>query len=118
MSDEASPAGRRPTAADDELVEIEITPDGYLRLPAAFAQAHFEHDRCIGVEKETEFILWPATVYTDTAIMMKQRNLQGDRSTLIREIWGDGYPVGSFTARWQATRRRLVLNKPNAEEPA
>lgn len=113
---ETRPSGRRLTIADDEAIEVEVTADGYLRLPADFASAHFEHDRCIGVAKAGEFILWPATVYADSAIMMKQRNLQGDRSTLIREIWGDGYPIGTFTAQWQAARRRLVLTDPTAKD--
>lgn len=105
-----------PTVNTDQFLEVEVTADGYLRLPAQFSQEYFSYDKCIGTITNGLFILWPATNYTDAAILMKQRNVAGDRSTLIREIWGDDYPVGTFTAKWESSRRRLVLNPGTASE--
>lgn len=110
--------GKKSAPSVDRIVDVEVTSDGYLRLPAEFSQQYFSYDKCIGTIAEGEFVLWPATNYTDAAILMKQRNVAGDRSVLIREIWGDEYPVGNFAAQWQASRKRLVLNPSStSEEP-
>lgn len=110
--------GKKTTASVDVTIEVEVTADGYLRLPADFSKQNFSYDKCIGTNTNGEFVLWPATNYTDAAILMKQRNVVGDRSVLIREIWGDEYPVGNFSAQWQASRKRLVLNPSStSEEP-
>lgn len=94
----------------DETVRATLTEDGYLRLPPEFCAAHFPADRCAGLRKDSTFILMPATTYAQNGIIMKQRNLAGERSTLIREVWGDDHPVGEVTAVWQNTRRRLVID--------
>lgn len=93
----------------DEVVNVEITSDGYLRLPGEFCVKNFPHDRCIGTSKDGDYILWPSTMYADASVIMKQRNVAGDRSTLIREMWSDDYPVGHFDALWQPSRKRLVI---------
>ncbi len=105
----ARPTGRRIPAVDEQIA-VQITADGYLRLPPAFCAAHFPHDRCTGLRQGTTFILMPSTVYAWNGIIMKQRTLAGERSTLIREVWGDDHPVGEFTAMWRHTRRRLVVD--------
>ena len=97
----------------DESVPVEVTADGYLRLPGEFSAKYFPHDRCIGAHKDGEYILWPSTIYADASVIMKQRNVAGDRSTLIREMWTDDYPVGHFDALWQSSRKRLVLSPEN-----
>lgn len=93
----------------DEVVAAEITQDGYLRLPPEVCAAHFRADRCVGIRHDSEYVLLPATVYAQNGMIMKQRNPAGQRSVLIREVWGDDHPVGAVQARWQPTRRRLVI---------
>ncbi|UQE76471.1 hypothetical protein MYK68_07855 [Gordonia sp. PP30] len=100
----------------DEVVETEVTAAGYLRLPPEFCRTHFPHDRCTGLRTEQGFMLFPASVYAPAALIMKQRTLAGERSILIREVWGDDHPVGEFPATWQGARRRLLIANP--EGPA
>lgn len=92
-------------------VAIELTSDGYLRLPAEFSLSHFPHDRCAGLRPDDgSFVLLPVTPMAPNALIMKQRTLEGQRSVLIREVWGDEHPVGAFDAVWVNSRRRLVLS--------
>ena len=90
-------------------VEIEITEDGYLRLPGEFTLTSFPQDRCAGLRQEDEFILMPVSPIAPNALIMKQRSLAGERSVLIREVCGDDYPVGRLEATWLSGRRRLVI---------
>ncbi len=102
-------AERSRLRADDVVATVEITPDGYLRVPVELAVPNFPNDRCAGLRTDDMLALLPATVYAPNALIMKQRTLAGERSVLIREVWGDDHPVGTFVARWQAARRRLVI---------
>ena len=98
----AEPAG--------ESVTVEITADGYLRLPVDLARAHFPEDRCAGLRQdEATFILMPVSPIAPNALILKQRTLSGERSVLIREVCGDDYPVGRIEAQWLGGRRRLVV---------
>lgn len=94
---------------NDDTARAEITADGYLRLPGAFAQQYFPADRCAGLVTGGRYVLMPASVHAPNGMIIKQRNLAGDRSVLVREVWGDDHPVGPVTVIWQAARRRLVL---------
>lgn len=92
------------------VVAVEVTADGYLRLPPEFCRNHFPYDRCVGLRlDEATFVAMPVTTTTPNALIMKQRSLAGERSVLIREVWGDDHPVGIIDATWLAGRRRLVL---------
>lgn len=100
-----------------EPVTVELTADGYLRLPAEFSLTHFPHDRCAGLRADDgSFVLLPVTPIAPNALIMKQRNLAGERSVLIREVWSDEHPVGTLSASWLASRRRLVLSALSAPE--
>lgn len=95
---------------------MEFTADGYLRLPAEFALAHFPQDRCAGLRQDDgAYVLLPVTPIAPNALIMKQRTLAGERSVLIREIWGDDHPVGSIEGVWSGARRRLVLSSLPAD---
>lgn len=94
---------------------MELTSDGYLRLPADLCLAHFPHDRCAGLRQDDgTFVLLPVTPIAPNAMIMKQRTLAGERSVLIREVWGDDHPVGILEAAWLSSRRRLVLSALSA----
>ncbi|QWT23110.1 hypothetical protein KPL76_10150 [Subtercola sp. PAMC28395] len=98
------------SASRSESVTVEVTADGYLRLSPEFSRDHFSHDRCVGLRlDETSFVVMPVTPVTPNALIMKQRSLAGERSVLIREVWGDDHPVGTLEASWMPGRRRLVL---------
>lgn len=108
----AAPEGEAsaPSPVSDEQVTALITADGYLRLPGPFCRDHFPSDRCAALRRGGTFMLMPATVYAPAALIMKQRTAAGERSTLIREVWGDDHPVGEVTAIWQPARRRLIID--------
>ncbi|MHB1172358.1 MAG: hypothetical protein ACYCZY_07645 [Lacisediminihabitans sp.] len=98
-------------------VVVEITADGYLRLPAEFCHEHFPQDRCAGLRQdESTFVVMPVSAIAPNALIMKQRNLAGQRSVLIREVCGDDYPVGQIEAIWLSGRRRLILPVPPNKE--
>ncbi len=103
--------------SDDQTGTVEITLDGYVRIPPELSVPNFPNDRCAGLRKGAEYVLIPATVYAQNALIMKQRTPAGQRSVLIREVWGDDYPVGEFPAMWQAKRRRLLIST-SAASPA
>lgn len=90
-------------------VEVELTADGYLRLPGEFCREHFPEDRAAGLRKADRLVLMPATIYAQNGMIIKQRNLAGERSVLVREVWGDDLPIGPVTASWLPRRRQFVI---------
>lgn len=93
-----------------ETVTVEFTAEGHLRLPAEFARAHFPDDRLAALRTDpAHIVIMPVGVAAPNGIMMKQRNLLGDRSALLREALSDEFPVGPVDAEWSAKRRRLTI---------
>lgn len=102
--------GERAVDDDIESVTVEFTPEGHLRLPAAFAQAHFPEDRIAALRTpEGQIVVMPVGVAASGGLMLKQRNVAGDRSVLLREALADDYPVGAVDAQWSQKRRRLTI---------
>jgi hydrogenase maturation protease len=97
---------------DVEQVTVEFTPEGHLRLPADFARAHFPDDRIAALRAPTgEIVVMPVGVAASGGLMLKQRNVAGDRSVLLREALADDYPVGFVGAQWSRKRRRLTITE-------
>ncbi len=101
-----------PAFMDDDLepVTVEFTPEGHLRLPAAFARAHFPEDRLAALRTpDGAIVVMPVGAAASGGLMLKQRNVAGDRSVLLREALADDYPVGWVDAAWSRKRRRLTI---------
>ena len=83
-----------------EPVEVEFTADGSLRISAELAARWFPSDALVAVPRGTELWLMPLVGPEGGGLLLKQRNLRGDRSTLIWEALPPDPPVGTRPAVW------------------
>ena len=98
----------RPQAADE--VNVEITADGYLRLDAALAASRFPSDAVAAVARdEDQLWLFPLRGPSSGGLLLKQRNPAGDRTVLVHEVLGAGYPVGVRAAFWDDEHKALRI---------
>ncbi|MBY0488507.1 MAG: hydrogenase maturation protease [Gemmatimonadaceae bacterium] len=91
--------------------QIELTAHGYLVLTSQVARAFFPNDTLLAMPRGQELWLLPTRGPGGGGLMLKQRNLQGDRSVLVREALNDRYPVGQLPAFWddQAGALRVAM---------
>ncbi len=87
------------------MIEVEFTWDGYLRLSAEIAARYFPEDVLVPLAKGKELWLLPIRGAAAGGLLLKQRNLHGDRSVVIWEALADiqsveDRPVGIRTAIW------------------
>ena len=82
--------------------QFEITERGYLVLPHKIAAEFFPEDSCVALMREEELWILPIRSSASGGLMLKQRNLQGDRSILVWETLPDDYDSGEFPATWDA----------------
>lgn len=88
-------------------MQVEITSKGYLAIPAEVAQAYFPNDVLVALVKEPELWLLPMRGAAGGGLLLKQRNLAGDRSVLIWEVLPDETCTGKRTAFWDDERGAL-----------
>lgn len=80
-------------------IEIELTEQGYLHISATLAQRYFPQDVLVALVRGPELWLMPTRGAGAGGLLLKQRNLHGDRSVLIWEVIPDMTP-GKRTAFW------------------
>ena len=80
--------------------EVEFTEQGYLVLHAALAQEFFPFDVLVALRRGPELWLLPTRGAAAGGLILKQRNLRGDRSVLVRETLDDAVPAGVRPAFW------------------
>lgn len=97
----------RPAPEPDPTVEL--TADGSLRLSARLAASRFPADAAVALRRDGELWLLPLTGPRSGGLLLKQRNLAGDRSVLVREVLADRVPVGVRPAVWDADRGALRI---------
>lgn len=95
----------RPAVQD--VPTVEFTADGYLRLDAQLAGSRFPSSAAVALVREGQLWLLPLRGPQSGGLLLKQRNLAGDRSTLIREVLEDRIPVGVRPAVWDAEQGAL-----------
>lgn len=88
-------------------VTVEFTVDGSLRLTAEVAREFFPSDALVAVPRGEELWLMPLVGPEGGGLLLKQRNLRGDRSTLIWEVLPDNPPVGERSAIWDPASAAL-----------
>jgi hydrogenase maturation protease len=98
---------RTPTAAAD--LSVEFTTDGYLRLGAQLAAAHFPAGVVVGAQRDGELWLLPLRGPRSGGLLLKQRTPAGDRAVLIREVLDDVIPTGVRRAYWDAAHGALRI---------
>lgn len=93
--------------------ELEITARGYLILPQNVAAEYFPEDSCVALMREEELWILPIRSSASGGLLLKQRNLQGDRSILVWEALPDEYRSGNFNANWDAENGALRIDFQN-----
>ncbi|CAN5496819.1 hydrogenase maturation protease [soil metagenome] len=100
-------SGLRPQMPDD--LYIEFTDDGYLRLDNELAASRFPSDAVTALIREADFWLIPLRGPRSGGLLLKQRNLAGDRTTLVREVLMDRIPTGIHQAFWDDAQGALRI---------
>lgn len=100
-----------------KTAQIELTAHGYLILTSQVARTFFPNDTLLAMPRGQELWLLPTRGPGGGGLMLKQRNLQGDRSVLVREALNDAYPVGQLPAFWddQSGALRVALVSDRAD---
>lgn len=97
-------------ASSTKTVAVEFTDDGNLRLSASVASSFFPGDALVAVPHGAELWLVPLTGPESGGLLLKQRNLAGDRSTLIWEALPIEQPVGIRQAIWDPEQGALRVS--------
>lgn len=90
--------------------EVELTPDGYLRLDADVAATFFPGDALVAVPHGGELWLLPLVGPQGGGLLLKQRNARGDRAALVWEALPEGAPAGPRPAVWDAGKGALRVD--------
>jgi len=90
-------------------VNVELSEDGYLRMAAALAAGRFPSDALAAVPRDGELWLFPLRGPCSGGLLLKQRNPAGDRTTLVREVLGDGFHAGVRAAFWDDEHKALRI---------
>jgi hypothetical protein len=80
--------------------DVLFTSHGYLVLGAELARAYFPGDTILALRRDRELWLLPTRGAAAGGLVLKQRNLDGDRSVLVREVLEDAPVTGSRAAFW------------------
>ncbi len=97
-----------------ETIEIHITDDGYLRLAADVAKHYFPGDALVAMANDDALVLLPTRGPGGGGLLLKQRNLEGDRSVLLSEVFNYKMPSGIFTASWDEAKGSLTVVFPES----
>ena len=90
-------------------MEIKVTEQGYLHLSADIARRYFPEDVLVVLNKTPELWLLPLRGASAGGLLLKQRNLKGDRSVLIWEHLPDETAAGNYPAFWDEDRGALRI---------
>ncbi|MDT7614229.1 MAG: hypothetical protein QOF00_1676 [Pseudonocardiales bacterium] len=105
--------------AGQDAPTVEFTADGYLRLDAQLAGSRFPSSAAVALIRGDQLWLLPLQGPQSGGLLLKQRNVAGDRSTLIREVLDDRIPVGVRPAYWDSEQGALrvpLLDPVSPEE--
>ncbi len=81
---------------------VTVSETGYLHLPAELAARHFPGDVLVALLRDGELWLLPLRGPSAGGLLMKQRNLRGDRSVLMNELLPPATAPGQRAASWDA----------------
>ncbi|MCG8459883.1 MAG: hypothetical protein MI919_26685 [Holophagales bacterium] len=88
---------------------VELTEQGYLHLPGAMAELYFPEGLLVPVARGRELWLYPTRGAAGGGLILKQRNLAGDRSVLIWEALPEGTPSGRLPVFWDPQQAALRM---------
>jgi len=98
-------------------VVLEIDGDGYLRMSAEAAAQFFPEDSLVPLWREGVLYLLPTRGSAAGGLVLKQRNLRGDRSLLISEVFQFAPPIGEFFGAWDESLCGLRLDLQPMKQP-
>jgi hypothetical protein len=82
------------------VLRLELTAGGYLRICREDAERFFPEGTLLALWRDDSLWLLPTRGAAAGGLMLKQRNVRGDRSLLISEVFEFQIPVGSYSATW------------------
>lgn len=97
-------------------MQLEITDNGYLTIPADVAATYFPNDVLVALIKSPELWLMPMRGAAGGGLLLKQRNLAGDRSVLIWEVLPQDTRAGTRSAFWDSDRGALRVALESVHE--
>ncbi len=81
-------------------LQLHLSTDGYLRISRDDAEHFFPEDTLLALWRDGALVLLPTRGAAGGGLMLKRRNLHGDRSLLISEVFDFDIPSGVFEASW------------------
>lgn len=93
-------------------VEVMFTSHGYLILSAETARTYFPADTLLVMRRDRELWLLPTRGAAAGGMILKQRNLDGERAVLVREVLEDAPVIGGRPAIWDARQGVLRVALP------
>ncbi len=94
-------------------LRLDLSADGYLRISREDAESFFPEDTLLALWRDESLVLLPTRGAAAGGLMLKQRNVNGDRSLLISEVFEFEIPAGTFTAVWDDSIGGLRVNLPS-----
>jgi hypothetical protein len=91
------------------LNNLELTDSGYLVIPSELARRHFPKDVLVVLPRGKELWLLPTRGPEAGGLLLKQRNLKGDRSVLVWELLPDDTSPGRKTSFWDEDKGALRM---------
>ena len=89
--------------------EVEITNSGYLYLSADLASTRFPTDALFATIDSGNLQLWPTNGAAAGGLLLKQRNLSGDRCVLMSEVLPANTTPGKRDAFWDDQLSHLSI---------
>jgi hydrogenase maturation protease len=93
-------------------MEVEITKQGSLHLPAALAKQYFAQDTLVIQVKGPEMWLLPTRGAASGGLFLKQHTPKGDRSVVIWEHLPTDFEAGPRQAFWDPANHALRVALP------
>ncbi|MFW2382131.1 MAG: hydrogenase maturation protease [Acidimicrobiales bacterium] len=95
---------------------VTFTENGYLRLEAEIAAEFFPNNSFVAVPHGQELWLMPLIGPEGGGMLLKQRNLAGDRAALVWEVFAGEPPVGDRLAFWDSANGALRVAMGASDE--
>jgi hypothetical protein len=93
-----------------DVADVRFTQRGYLIIDAATARSCFPTDAVIAVPRGRELWVLPVSNRAAGGLLLKQRNMHGDRSVLVWHVLPDETAFdGVRPARWDAANAALRI---------
>lgn len=94
---------------------VELTEQGYLLLKAPIATKYFPENVAVAFNRDPELWMLPLRSASAGGLLLKQRNLQGDRSVLVWESLPPDVKAGNYAAFWDAEQHALRIALRDSE---